>query len=90
MRSTAQIMSASALASLAFPAAQAADTCTESESQSLRDSLHYKDPAPDSKQSCGACAFFSEEDAKQSCGNCMIMSGRVSRSGHCDSWSMKG
>ena len=58
-------------------------------SASLRESLNYVDPAPDAKQQCGACGFFSAEGAAQSCGECQIMSGPVSRTGHCESWGAK-
>lgn len=89
VRLGAQIISACALLPLVVTAAKAADTCTEPESEGLRSSLHYVDAAPDLKQACNACAFFSQEGAKKGCGKCMIMSGGVSEKGHCDSWSMK-
>jgi hypothetical protein len=50
--------------------------------------MSYVDPAPDPAQQCGACGFFSAEE-KQSCGECQIMSGPVSRTAHCESWSAK-
>ena len=84
-----QIVSVCALP-LGVLRAKAADTCTDTASEGLRTSLHYTAAAPDPKQACGGCAFFSQDDAKQPCGNCMIMSGPVNPKGHCDSWSMKG
>jgi hypothetical protein len=85
-----RIVSAFALIPLFVTESNAADTCTDPASEGLRSSLHYTNAAPDPKQACNGCAFFSEENAKQGCGNCMIMSGPVNKNGHCDSWAMKG
>lgn len=60
--------------------------CVEPASESLRDSLSYMDPGPDSAQRCGGCDFF---DNSGTCGHCQIMSGPVSATGHCDSWAAK-
>jgi hypothetical protein len=90
VRLGAQIFSACALLPLVLTGAKAADTCTEPASEGLRSSLHYVDAAPDPKQACNGCAFFSQDDAKKGCGKCMIMSGGVNEKGHCDSWAMKG
>jgi hypothetical protein len=70
--------------------AQAADSCVDPASESLRNSLHYASSAPDPKQACNACSFFTRDTSKPTCGNCMIMSGPVDEKGHCDSWSARG
>lgn len=68
--------------------ASAQSACVEESSASLRESMRYVDPAPDSGASCGKCAFFTDMNAK-TCGPCTIMSGPVSASAHCDSWSAR-
>lgn len=65
------------------------DTCVDPSGESLRASLEYTDPSPDADRPCRACAFFSA-DEDSSCGHCMIMSGSVSATAWCDSWSPKG
>ena len=72
----------------AMRARAAEQACVEPGSASLRESLSYVDPAPDAKQQCGTCGFFAAEE-KQACGQCQIMSGPVSRTAHCESWSAK-
>ena len=79
-------------------AASAAASCTNPDSQSLRESLHYADVSSEASKACTACGFFTSEESKPAdeknpkpaCGNCMIFSGPVSATGHCDSWSAKG
>ncbi len=66
-------------------AAKSAQQCVELESEELRDSLNYQDPAPDPKQQCKDCGFFELKAAP--CGYCMIMTGPVNSSAHCESWS---
>jgi hypothetical protein len=70
--------------------AKAADSCTDPASDGLRASLHYTPASPDAAQTCGACAFFNQDNAKDPCGKCTILSGPVNPKGHCDSWSAKG
>ena len=88
LRHALQFTSFAALAPL-VDSARGAASCVDSSSESLRSSLHYKSPAPDPKQACSACGFFTKDTAS-SCGSCMIMSGPVDATGHCDSWSAKG
>jgi hypothetical protein len=88
MRRGVQILSAMSLLPLAARRANAAASCSDPSSESLRTSLHYADAAPNAAQSCSACSFFTAEP-KQPCGNCAIMSDRVNPKGHCDSWSAK-
>jgi high potential iron-sulfur protein len=58
--------------------------------QSMRDSLEYKDTAPDAKQACSGCAFFkAEKKAGGACGHCEVMRGPVSATGHCVSWTKR-
>ena len=73
---------------VALRARAAEQACVEPGSASLRESLSYVDPAADAKQQCGTCGFFSAAE-KQACGQCQIMSGPVSRTAHCESWSAK-
>ena len=68
--------------------ASAQSACVEEGSASLRESMRYVDPAPEPGVACGKCAFFTDANAK-TCGPCTIMSGPVSASAHCDSWSMR-
>lgn len=84
-----QLASAFALLPLAAVRAKAAESCVDPSSESLRESMHYADPAPNPAEACSACGFFTAE-GKSACGNCVIMSGPVSAHGHCDSWSAKG
>lgn len=92
-----KLLTAAAALPLAVPrvSAAAAASCTQPDSQPLRESLHYADVAQDAAQACAACGFFTAEEGKPAdgkkpaCGNCMIFSGPVNATGHCDSWSMK-
>lgn len=68
-------------------AARAADACVEPDSESLRASLNYADPAADAATACAHCAFFSADPAGGSCGTCKMMGGPVASTGHCDSFS---
>jgi len=68
--------------------ANAGASCTDPSSESLRSSLHYSDTAPNAAQSCSGCGFFTAGNG--GCGTCTIMSGSVSATGHCDSWSARG
>lgn len=88
LRRGLNIMSLAAALFFSHGRADAADVCVKPESEPLRTSLHYADPAPDPKQACKACGFFSAEE-KSNCGRCMIMTGPVNANAHCDSWSAK-
>jgi hypothetical protein len=83
-----RMVSAACLLPTALRAGAAEHACVDPGAASLRESLRYVDPAPDAAQQCGACGFFTAE-ASQSCGQCTIMSGPVSRTAHCESWSAK-
>jgi hypothetical protein len=67
--------------------ALAAEACAD-ESDSLHQSLHYAEKAPDAKQSCFTCGFYEGEADK--CGSCKIFNGPTNPKGHCDSWAAKG
>jgi hypothetical protein len=69
--------------------ADGTDTCTDSASEGLRNSMHYTGAGPDPRQTCSGCAFFNQDGAKQPCGQCVILSSPVNPKGHCDSWSAK-
>jgi hypothetical protein len=84
----AGVVATLALLPLAARPAKSAATCADPASESLRESLHYAEAAPNPAQSCSACGFFSAGDG--GCGSCTIMSGPVNSKGHCDSWSAKG
>ena len=88
MRRAVQTLCAFSLLPLAARA-NAAVSCSDPASESLRASLNYKDSAPSPGQSCSACTFFTA-GAKPSCGNCTIMNDQVNPKGHCDSWTAKG
>jgi High potential iron-sulfur protein len=62
------------------------DELTSSE-RSLRASLQYTDVSPDTSKRCSGCAFFKSSDA--SCGHCEMLSGVVSATGRCASWSAR-
>ncbi len=83
-----RVVSAACLLPAALRVRAAEQACVDPGSASLRESLSYVDPAPDAATQCGGCGFFAAEGG-QSCGECMIMSGPVSRTGHCDSWGAK-
>ena len=70
-------------------AADAAHSCVDAQSESLRSSLHYAGVSTVANQSCSGCAFFTRDTAKSGCGNCQIMSGPVDETGRCDSWSAR-
>ncbi|HET9388637.1 MAG TPA: high-potential iron-sulfur protein [Steroidobacteraceae bacterium] len=89
LRRALQITAALAVAPRLIPRAVAAESCVDPASESLRSSLHYASTAPNPKQSCGACGFFTGDQSKPGCGNCQIMSGPVDQTGHCDSWSAR-
>jgi hypothetical protein len=57
--------------------------------QSMRDSLEYKDAAPDPKQACAGCSFFKADKPGSSCGHCEVLRGPVSAKGHCVSWTKR-
>lgn len=65
--------------------AAANDKCAKPESASLRRDLEYTDPAPDPRQSCADCGFFTAGTAP--CGTCALVNGPVSSKAHCHSWS---
>jgi hypothetical protein len=89
IRRGVQILSAFPLLRLIAGGAEAAESCSDSSSGALRESLHYSDAAQNPAQSCNACGFFSPAPDKPSCGNCMIMSDHVNPKGHCDSWAAR-
>jgi hypothetical protein len=76
----------------AFPlfasAARADLSCVKSESESLRLSMLYQDPAKDPEASCHTCGYF-KADEEGGCGNCILMSGPVSKTAHCEGWGSK-
>jgi len=71
-------------------AAPCADPAALSAAQkSMRKSLGFKSPAPDSAKACGTCAFFTGKGVD--CGPCALLSGGVvPANGVCDSWAKKG
>lgn len=87
LRRALQLTTALAAAPALVRTAQAAESCVDPQSESLRSSLHYASVSPVTGQNCGACGFFTA--AQGGCGNCVIMSGPVDATGHCDSWSAK-
>ena len=68
-------------------AARAAESCVEAESESLRASLNYANPAADASTAFAHCAFFTADPAGGACGACKMMGGPVDSTGHCDSFS---
>jgi hypothetical protein len=82
-----QALAALSLAPLAARHAQAAASCSTEASESLRESLNYKEPSPVAAQTCSACSFYT---AAGNCGSCSIMTDKVNPKGHCDSWAPKG
>lgn len=88
LRTTIELLPAMLLAPVASRNANAAETCTDHDSESLRASLHYRAVAPDLEKACSSCSFF-EPEQPEGCGNCQILSGTVDATGHCDSWSEK-
>jgi High potential iron-sulfur protein len=81
----AQTVSLLALSSVSAVWAAASESCVKPESESLRRSLEYTDPAPDPRQSCTDCGFFTAD--KSPCGTCALINGPVSSKAHCHSWS---
>ncbi len=71
-------------------AGAAAESCADSDSESLRTSLSYSSVSGDPSKSCGGCGFYTSDASKQGCGNCVIMSGHVDETGICDSWAKRG
>lgn len=67
--------------------ARAADSCVQPESEALRASVNYVEPAADPGANCARCAFFTADPAGGACGSCQILSGPVDATGHCDSFS---
>ena len=75
------------LAGFAFArVVQAADSCVQPESESLRASLNYAATAADPAAACAHCAFFAAGPGGD-CGSCTILGGPVDATGHCDSFS---
>jgi hypothetical protein len=68
-------------------AARAADDCVQPDSESLRASLNYVNPAADAAASCAHCAFYTRDAAGGACGACQMLGGPVDRTAHCDSFS---
>ena len=87
LRRALQLTAAVAAAPALMRSAQAADSCVDPQSESLRTSLHYASVSPVPNENCGACGFFAVSQG--GCGNCQIMGGPVDATGHCDSWSAK-
>lgn len=87
LRRGVQALAAASLAPLVVRQAQAAASCSTDASESLRESLNYKEPSPMAAQNCSTCSFYT---AAGNCGSCSIMSDKVSPKGHCDSWAPKG
>jgi hypothetical protein len=55
--------------------------------RAIRTAQAYADPSPHgAAKQCAGCQFFRESRQTQ-CGNCQILSGPVSRTGHCQAWS---
>jgi hypothetical protein len=57
--------------------------------QSMRESLEYTDAASDTKAVCRGCSFFKPANTADSCGHCEVLSGPVSATGHCVSWTKR-
>lgn len=76
------------LLSLATHTKAAETACVLVDSQPLREALNYADPSPDLALSCRTCSFFTVK-AGTSCGPCVIMSGPVTATAHCESWSKR-
>ncbi len=55
---------------------------------SLRQSGHYVEKAPEADKNCSVCSFFTMGE-KPPCGKCEIFQGPVNAGGHCDSWAKK-
>jgi hypothetical protein len=53
----------------------------------LRKSVEYTDKSSDENKTCRGCAFFKA--GAGGCGTCQIVSGLVSATGHCTSWSAR-
>jgi hypothetical protein len=53
----------------------------------LRKSVEYTDLSSDEKKTCLGCGYFKAGSG--GCGTCQILSGLVSATGHCTSWSAK-
>ena len=81
-------LSAVSLLTLATRTQAAESACVQIESQPLREALNYADPSPDAALSCRNCSFFTAKGGS-SCGPCVIMSGPVSATARCDSWSKR-
>src|SRR5262245_42094146 len=58
------LTAAAALPLVASRASAAAASCTEPESQPLRESLHYMDVAQEPAKACHACGFFTPQEGK--------------------------
>jgi len=88
LQRTAQLIALAAVTpSIAAPA-QGAEACTTPESEALRVSLNYRNPAPDASKRCAGCAFFSASADKTGCGSCEMLSGDpVEADAWCESWS---
>ena len=78
-------VSAVSLLPLAGRAQSAEPACVLVDSEPLRESLSYADPAPDPAKSCLVCGFFTAKGGA-GCGACMIMIGPVNVSASCESW----
>jgi hypothetical protein len=69
-----------------------AASCTDPDNLSgadvaLRKSVEYTDLSSDEKRTCSGCGFFKAGSG--GCGSCQILSGLVSATGHCTSWSAR-
>jgi hypothetical protein len=87
LRRGVQLLAGLTVAPMLVNRSRAAAACSTETSESLRESLNYKEPSPLAEQTCGGCSFYT---AAGNCGSCSIMSDNVSPQGHCDSWAPKG
>ena len=60
--------------------------CVRVDSEPQREYPSHADPAPDPAKSCLVCGLFHGERVT-GCGDCMIMSGPVTGTVYCESWS---
>ena len=89
LRRALQITAALTVLPRVANAADAARSCVDPQSESLRTSLHYAGVSAVANQSCSGCGYFTRDSGQNGCGSCVIMSGPVDETGHCDSWSAR-
>lgn len=56
---------------------------------SLRESLQFKETAPDPAKPCARCAFFTAHEETPGCGACQLLHGPVRAMSWCSSWAPK-